>query len=248
MVQNTILTPMQQNHHNPNLMQKLAFLQAAPLFTGIETGQLDAIAQDMAQRDFVPGDIIFHEGDTGQVLYLVGSGQVRIFVNGLDGSETSVILFGRPGEMFGELAVVDGLPRSATAVAMHPTTLYTLSRENFRKHMQHIPQLALNFMRELSMRVRYNTRQMDSLASLDISQRLARKLMELAQSYGRPADKGVHLNVTLTQTDLATLIGATRESTNKSLRDFRKKQWISLEQGQIIIRDPEALRAEASVQ
>ncbi|MCB8923608.1 MAG: Crp/Fnr family transcriptional regulator [Ardenticatenaceae bacterium] len=226
----------------------MLFLQATPLFADIGNVQLKAIAQNIAWREFAPGDIIFHEGDPGQVLYIVGSGQVRIFVNGLDGSETSVILFGRPGEIFGELAVIDGLPRSATAVAMHPTVLYTLSRDDFRKYMQQTPQLALNFMRELSMRVRYNTRQMDSFASLDIPQRLARKLMELAQNYGRPGEKGVHLHVSLTQTDLATLIGATRESTNKSLRDFRKQQWIAMEQGQIIIRDPEALRAAASAQ
>lgn len=215
-----------------------------PLFEEINPTQLEVISQDILPRHFEQGAIIFREGDPGQSLYIIQSGQVRIFVNGLDGNETSVIMFGRPGELFGELAIVDGLPRSATAVAIAPTLLYTMSRENFRKHMRTFPQLALNFMKELSLRVRYNTRQMDSFASLDVARRLARKLMELAQNYGLVESNGVRINLALTQSDLASMVGATRESINKNLRDFRQKNWITLKQGHITIIDPEALRAE----
>ncbi|MCA9973011.1 MAG: Crp/Fnr family transcriptional regulator [Anaerolineales bacterium] len=225
-------------------MDKIAFLKQSPLFAALSEAQLRQIAADVVERRFASGEIIFREGDPGQVLYVVRSGQVRIFVNGVDGSETSVILFGRAGEMFGELAVVDGLPRSATAVALDTTILYLITRADFRKHMQRCPQFALNFMKELSMRVRYNTRQMDSLASLGIPQRLARKLMELAQDYGRATQDGVCLDLTLTQADLASLVGATRESVNKCLRQFRDRRWILLEQGQIVIQDPDALRAQ----
>ncbi|MEZ4644447.1 MAG: Crp/Fnr family transcriptional regulator [Chloroflexota bacterium] len=225
---------------------KVNFLKQTPLFADMDDGQLSYVARDIVQRYYKQGEIIFREGDPGQVVYLVASGQVRIFVNGWDGTETSVILFGRPGDIFGELAVVDGLPRSATAVALDDTALYLISREDFRQHMVQCPQLALNFMKVLTRRVRYNTQQVDSLASLGIPQRLARKLMELAQSYGRVNSDGVQIDMSLTQTDLASLIGATRESTNKSLRDFRKQQWILMKEGRIIIRDPEALRALVS--
>lgn len=224
----------------------LDFLKQSPLFAEIGDTQLQIIATDIVVRRFGPGEIIFREGDPGQVLYLVFSGQVRIFVNGLDGSETSVILCGKPGDIFGELAVVDGLPRSATAVSLGDTILYTLSRENFRKHMRQCPQLALNFMRELAVRVRYNTKQMNTLASMDVSQRLARKLMDLAQIYGVAETTGVRINMPLTQTDLASLVGATRESINKSLRDFRQREWIHIQQGQITILDAESLRTQVS--
>jgi CRP/FNR family cyclic AMP-dependent transcriptional regulator len=224
-------------------MTQLSFLKQTVLFNHMADSDLLQISEDIMERHFKAGEIIFHEGDSGQLLYLVKSGSVRIFVNGLDGSETSVILVGRIGQMFGELAVIDGLPRSATAVSISPTTLCTLSRDAFRKHMRHYPQLSLNFMKELSMRMRYNTRQMDSFASLGVSQRLARKLMELGQSYGQAQPNGVVISMTLTQSDLASLIGATRESINKNLRDFRRQQWIHMEQGQITITDPDALRA-----
>jgi CRP/FNR family transcriptional regulator, cyclic AMP receptor protein len=222
-------------------------LKQTNLFAHLSGAELACIARNLVERRYGEGEIIFHEGDPGQMLYIVGSGQVRIFVNGLDGSETSVIVFGRPGELFGELAVIDGLPRSATAVSLDQTILYTINREQFRDHMRRIPQLALNFMQELSQRVRYNTRQMDSLVTLPVPARLARKLVELAQAYGRPTTnptQGVHIDLALTQSQLASLIGASRESINKSLRDFQQRQWIRLAQGHIIVLDADGLHSQ----
>lgn len=227
-------------------MNELQFLANTQLFNELTEAQLALISQDIVPRQYEQGEVIFREGDPGEVLYMVQSGQVRIFINSLDGSETSVILFGRAGDIFGELAVIDGLPRSATAVALDKTTLYTIQRQVFSQHMRHMPQLSFNFMHELTKKVRYNTLQMDSLTSLPVPQRLARKLMEMAQNYGRVQTNGVAIDMTLTQSDLASLIGATRESTNKALRDFRQKEWILLEQGQITILDPEALRAQVT--
>jgi CRP/FNR family transcriptional regulator/CRP/FNR family cyclic AMP-dependent transcriptional regulator len=227
-------------------MKMIRFLEGVPLFQGLTRQQLDSISQDVQPRQFGQGEIIFREGDPGQVLYLVYSGQVRIYVNGLDGTETSVILFGRPGDMFGELAVIDGLPRSATAIALHETVLYTIRRESFRLHMQRFPQLALNFMKVLTHRVRYNTQQVGSLASLPVSQRLARKLLELAQDYGRIQNNSVIIDMNLTQVHLASLIGTTRESINKSVRDFRERGLILYENGRITILDAAVLRAEVT--
>lgn len=227
-------------------MKTTDILKQTALFRDLSDPILERLQEDIVERPYGQGDIIFREGDPGQILYLVKSGQVRIFIYGLDGSETSVILLGRPGDIFGELAIIDGLPRSATAVAMEPTVLYTVSREAFRTHMRQNPQLALNFMQELSSRVRQNTRNIDTLTSLPVPQRLARKLMELAQDYGRVEEDGVSVNTTLTQGQLASLIGATRESTNKALREFRQQEWIRMDNGRIIILDPDALHAQVT--
>lgn len=242
-IMNRITYPAWSKESN---MNELQFLANTELFNDLTDAQLALISQDIVPRQYEQGEVIFREGDPGEVLYMVQSGQVRIFINSLDGSETSVILFGRAGDIFGELAVIDGLPRSATAVALDKTTLYTIQRQVFSQHMRHMPQLSFNFMHELTKKVRYNTLQMDSLTSLPVPQRLARKLMEMAQNYGRVQTNGVAIDMTLTQSDLASLIGATRESTNKALRDFRQKEWILLEQGQITILDPEALRAQVT--
>ncbi|MCP5096610.1 MAG: Crp/Fnr family transcriptional regulator [Chloroflexi bacterium] len=225
-------------------MSMINFLNQTTLFADLLQRELQAIAKDMRPRHYKPGDIIFHEGDPGQVLYLIKSGQIRIFVNGLAGSQTNVILFGRPGDIFGELAVIDGLPRSATAAALHNTTLYTMQRDQFRYHMRQCPQLSLNFMKVLSSRVRYNTLQVDSLATLPVPQRLARKLLELAHEVGIVQQDGVRIK--MTQTNLASTIGATRESVNKSLKEFRESDWITTKPGYITIVDPEALRVLVS--
>lgn len=227
-------------------MDKVTFLKTVPLFAALSDTQLQRVANDIVTRTFAQGEVIFREGDPGQVLYLILSGQIRIFVSGVDGNETSVILFGRPGELFGELSVIDGLPRSATAVALEETTLFMIDRLAFRQQMRQMPQLAFNFMQVLSQRVRYNTQQIDSYASLTITQRLARKLLELAHDYGRVRPEGVIIDMNLNQTVLAGMIGATRERVNRCLSEFRKAEWISMEQGSIVILDPEGLRTAVS--
>lgn len=224
-----------------NMKQELQFLQSIPLFDQLSTAALRELEQSIIKRKVAQSEILFREGDPGEVLYIVKAGQVRIYVSGSH-TETSVILFGRPGDIFGELAIVDGLPRSASATALEDTIVYTLERTTFRTLMRRYPQLALNFMQLLSVRVRYNTRKVNSLASMSISSRLARMLLTLAQDYGKVHEDGVLINSSLNQTELASLIGATRESTNKTLSLFRKDGLIRKETGYIIILDPEALR------
>ncbi len=227
------------------LLARLDFFKQVRLFAGLTRAELTTLAQDFVRREFKPAEVIFQQGDPGQVLYLIENGQVRIFVHGSDGQETSVVLYG-PGDIFGELAVIDSESRSAGAVAMEDTLVYLLNRERFNEHMRRMPQLALNFMRALSSRVRYSTEQVGSLASLDVPKRLARKLLELAKQYGVVEPNGVRLHLTLTQTDLASLTGATRESVNKALGNFRRQGLILIQEGNIIILDPDALRDVAS--
>jgi CRP-like cAMP-binding protein len=228
-------------------MIEVNFLKRVPLFTDVGEADLDALAAAFVRRHFRANETIFQEGDPGQMLYLIETGQVRIYVQGGDdGQEASVVIYG-PTDIFGELAVIDGLPRSASAVAMEDTTVYTLTRELFREHMKRTPQLALNFMRALSVRVRYNTQQVGSLTLFDVPARLARKLVELAQQYGVVESVGVRINLSLNQTDLASLTGTTRESINKALGTFKRQGLIAMPtQGQIIIVDADTLREISS--
>lgn len=223
----------------------LQFLKSIPLFESLSNRAMHTIEQNITKRRFAQGEVIFREGDPGEVLYIVRFGQVRIYVSGSN-YETSVILLLRPGDIFGELAIVDGLPRSASATALKDTIVFTIQRHTFRAMMRQHPQLALNFMKLLSVRVRYSTRKVNSLASMSVSSRLARLLLALAQDCGQVYQEGVLLNTSLNQTELASLIGATRESTNKALSIFRKEDLIRKENGHIVIVDPEALRSRSN--
>ncbi|HLB49281.1 MAG TPA: Crp/Fnr family transcriptional regulator [Anaerolineales bacterium] len=228
-----------------NLTSRLIFFRQVPLFAELTESELAELVKDFARREFRQGESIFAQGDPGQVLYLIESGQVRIFVHGSEGHERPVVFYGS-GDIFGELAVIDGLPRSASAEATENTVVYTLSRDLFREHMRRAPQLALNFMKALSVRVRHTTDQVGNLALLDVPSRLARKLLELAQNHGQVEAEGVRINLTLTQSELASMIGATRESINKALGNFKRQSLIRMEQGHIIIVDPDSLREISS--
>jgi CRP/FNR family transcriptional regulator, cyclic AMP receptor protein len=236
--QSKLCAAVERRNNQP--VSRFDFLRQMPLFAGLTNRELTTLAQELALRHFRSGETIFHEGDPGQVFYLIQSGQVRIYLQGEEGQETSVILYGA-GDVFGELAVIDELPRSASAVAMGDTLVYTMSRDILRAHMREMPLLANNFMKALSVRVRSSTRHMGDLTLLDVPARLASKLLELAQDYGQVESDGIRIDAPLTQTDLASLTGATRESVNKALSAFRRQGLIRTVQGQIVILNPELL-------
>lgn len=224
---------------------RLDFLKRIALFHGLTESELTGLSADFVSRQFRQGDMIFLQGDPGQSLYLIESGRVRIYVQEDSGHETSVIYYST-GDIFGELSVIDGLPRSASATALDDTVVLMLSRDRLRAHLRTMPQLAHNFMQALSVRVRYSTLQVGSRTLLDVPARLARKLLETAQLHGAVAADGVRLNVTLTQSELASLIGATRESINKALAHLKREGVIRIDQNQITILDPDALRELSS--
>ena len=201
---------------------RIEFLKRLSLFNHLNDAELTALAQDFTVRRFQEGETIFFQGDPGQALYLIEAGRVRIYVQ--------------------DDTVIDGLPRSASAIAADETIVHVLSRERLRAHLLASPQLAYNFMQALAVRVRYSTLQVGNLTLHDVPGRLARKLLELAQGYGRVTSDGVKIDMTLTQSDLASLIGATRESTNKALGHLKRGGIIRMEQNQITIVDPDTLR------
>lgn len=214
-----------------------------PLFARLSGRERMRIAGSLRQRQYKAGSMVFHEGDPGDALYVVRTGMVRIYTGGREnGFETSVILFGRPGDVFGELAVIDGDPRSASAKAMEDTLVYVMARETFQHHMELIPKLAINFMSLMARKMRSNTLHMDSLASQNVGERLAKLLVKLMDDFGRKQGSQVILDIHLNQTEIASMIGATRESTNRAMRNLKKQEIVSQQNGKLYVRDTGALR------
>lgn len=224
-----------------SLLTRLIFFKSVPLFAAVTDSELASLVRDFTRREFRAGETIFEQGDQGEVLYLIEAGQVRIFVQGRDGQELSVIVHG-PGDIFGEMALIDNLPRSASAVAAEEAVVYALSREHFREHMRRSFQLALNFMTAMSLRLRHSSEMVGNLALLDVPSRLARKLLDLAQTHGQPEGAGIKIDQVLKQNELASLLGTTRESVNKALSHFKKQNLIKVEQGNYTLLNLEALR------
>lgn len=220
-------------------MSKIALLRKAPLFANLSDQDLALLAENIHRRNFARGMIIFHKGSLGQSLYLIESGQVRIFIISEDGQEITVNLYG-PGECFGELSMLDGLPRSAGAIAMEDTVTFNLHRDDFLHNLEKNPCIALNILQVISMRLRYTTIQAESFAFMDAYGRVAAKLLELAERYGVESN-GVEIDLQMTQSELASWVAISRESVNKVLAAFRDQEMISIQRGKIVILDRENL-------
>ena len=215
-------------------------LRRAPLFAGLRPDALDGLAAQLRRHTFKRGTMIFHKDQTGDALYVIESGRVRIFLPTESGTELTVEVSG-PGDVFGELALLDGRPRSASAETLEDTTAFTLTREEFKAHLAATPQLAVALIELLSTRLRHVTEYAESLAHLDVHARLARTLLEMADRYGVKRN-GIEIDLDLTQADLATMVGATRERVNRALAAFRAQGLLELRGRKIALLDTTRLR------
>lgn len=226
-------------------MSPVELLNRTDLFAGLPEDVLRALAAKLGQRTFARGMVLFHKGSPGQRLYLLRSGQVRIFVLSRDGQEITINLHG-PGECFGELAVLDGGPRSAGAVAQERAVAYTLEREDFLALVEAHPALARRALELITQRLRHLTEHVESLSFLDITGRVAACLLDLAEHHGQPVEDGIALQPHLTQAELASYAGATRESVNKALGILRDEGLIRQEGQTPTILDVAGLRRKVN--
>jgi CRP/FNR family transcriptional regulator/CRP/FNR family cyclic AMP-dependent transcriptional regulator len=204
----------------------LDYLAQVPLFADLDAETLQGIATHLRRRAFAAGEVIFHRGDPGLVLYIIRQGKVKIALTSPDGQELSLALL-CPGECFGELALLDGQPRSADATALEAVDAYWLRRSDFIGAVMHHPQIAVQVMQVLARRLRQTDEMVQDLLFLDVHGRVAKKLIELTETHGTRTPEGVRIEMRLTQADLAALVGASRESVNKVMGYLTEKGYIS---------------------
>src|SRR6266576_5511192 len=210
------------------------YLKQVPLFAGLADEDIRGLMALAKRRTFRNAEVIFHREDPGQVLYVIKEGKVKISLISPDGQEVSLTVFGK-GECFGEFAILDGLPRSADAVALERVECYTLQRSDFHKAIMKNPKIAIQVLEVLSKRLRTTDQMIEDLIFLDVYGRVAKKLLELADTHGVKTGEGVLIDVRLTQQELASMVGASRESVNKVLGYFTDKNFISTDKHRITI-------------
>lgn len=200
-------------------------LQTVPFFVGLSEEEADQLSKRLVLRRFSSGQIIFHHGDPGGLLYIVSKGKVKITHSTPDGQEAMLAIVGT-GDFFGELALLDDSPRSATAEALEPTETLTLHRDDFMRYIQDNPHFSMHVLQTMARRIRRLNNQVSDIFFLDLPARLARRLLELADEHGKETKDGIQIQISLTQTDLAEMTGATRVSINKALGRFRRAGWV----------------------
>ena len=224
----------------------MASLAAIPFFGGLEPAALERLAAGMRSRRFRRGEVIFHVGDPGDALFVIVAGEVKISLPSETGDE-AILATLRPGDVFGELALLDGAPRSASASALTPTETVILPRDRFRELIATETGVRDALLASIAGELRRLTTHVEELHFLDITGRLAARLVRLAQEGGTPAasDGSVRLRTNLTQADLAAMVGCTRQSVNKLLGQFTDEGLIRLERDAIVLTDIDGLVATA---
>jgi CRP/FNR family transcriptional regulator, cyclic AMP receptor protein len=216
------------------------------LFAHVDVAGLDACLACLRLRRFRRDETVFHQGDPGDALYIVASGSVKVLLPAPDAGEAAILATLSRGQFFGELAMLDGQPHSASVVALEPTEALVLGRTDFERLFEAEPSIRRSLVLALAGQLRRLTDHVEALHFLDLPERLAQRIAELALATpGSTRDAEVRLDWPYTQAELAGMVGGSRESVNRLLADFAGRGLIRLERDILVVPDPGRLTREA---
>ena len=216
-------------------------MRQAPLFSALSDEDAQALLQRMSKSRIERGDVLFEEGETGDRLYIITSGKVKLGRKSQDGRENLLAVLG-PGEMFGELSLFDPGARTTTATAVAGTDLVGLSHPELSEFVATRPDVAMKLLGSIARRLRRTNEALGDLVFTDVPGRVAKALLDLSHRFGRQVEEGTLVAHDLTQEELAQLVGASRETVNKALADFASRGWVKLEARAVTILDVERLQ------
>ncbi len=222
-------------------MDDAAFLARVPLFASLKPALLDDLAWRLTPKSYRRGEVIFHRDDPGSAMHIIKSGQVKIATTSLEGEEVIMAIL-KDSDFFGELCLLDDQPRSADAVAMEATQTLMLRRADFMDMLGRHPEMVSSVLASLAGRLRRTDQLLEDAVFLDLPARLSKRLLELAEKHGVKTEKGLEIDLRLTQQDLAAAVGVTRVAINKHLGRLQDDDLISLESKRIIITRPDELK------
>ncbi len=212
-------------------------LRKVPLFLDLSEADLQRFAEVTREREYPRNSVILFEDDPGDALYIVSTGQVKVVLIGEDGREVILSVLGE-GDFFGEMSLIDDEPRSAHVIAMKDSNLLVLRRDDFQSQLEQHPKIALTLLRVLVQRLRRADEKIGGLVLLDVNGRVAQLLLDLAEESGGP-----RITRKLTHHTIAQMIGSSRETVSRAMRELVEKGCIEVSRREITITQPEALRS-----
>ena len=227
------------------MKHKTEILSGVGLFEGMGDGELASIATLTTTRQLASRDELFHKGDQGSQVYVVCSGRLKILTTSRLGTCVVFNTVG-PGEVIGELALISGTPRNATVIAVEPCVLLVIERRDFLAFLRSRPEAAIQLLAILADRLRAVNEMVEDTLFLNVSPRLAKKLTSYAERYGKRTSSGVRIDLKLSQEEWGDLVGTTRESINKQLRNWASEGMLSLDRGYVVIHQIEGLERIAN--
>jgi CRP-like cAMP-binding protein len=211
-------------------------LRSVPIFADLDPADAVALERRVDAREYPADAVVVSQEDSGDALFVLESGKVKVVLYGESGREVILSVFKRPGDFFGEMSLLDDEPRSATVLATEPSRLLVLRRSDFQAHIATHPRTALRALTELSRRLRRADEVIGNLALLDVFGRLAGKLRELAASEGEEIDGGVLIRKRPTQAEIAATIGASRETVSRALSEFARRGYLEMTGKRLLLR------------
>jgi len=219
-------------------------LRETPLFEALSAEDTEALRSAVIDVQLDRGERLFSEGDTGDKLYIILTGKIKLSKAAPDGRENLLSVHG-PGEMFGELSLFDPIPRTSSATAVTNARLAGVAHDELRTFLSTRPEVAMHMLQALAQRLRRINEVKADLVFTDVPGRVAKALLDLAERFGTSSPAGIQVHHDLTQEELAQMVGASRETVNKALADFAARGWLQLAARSVLITDPDRLRKRA---
>lgn len=230
-------------------MVSLEFLKSVSIFANLKPEQLQSLPEKMRRRHYQRGEVIFHQDDPADRLHIIVEGRVKISITSEDGREKDIALF-QPGDCFGEMALLDGSNRSATATAVDSSDTLVLFREDFLKLLSEHPEVNSEVTSLLTQRLRKVNQMLGDVVFLDVPTRVAKQLLALAENYVNEEDGEASLEsaivVLIGQEELARLVGASRETVSRALNSYRRLGLVTMSHRRITIVDMAGLERMVS--
>lgn len=229
---------------NPDADARRDILARVPLFAGLGPPALEALAKVAYVKKLPARQELFHKGDEGSQVYVVVSGRLRVVTTSAEGDDQQFNIM-NPGEVVGDVALLAGGVRTATVSAIEDSELLGLDRRDFFSALRSHPDLAIHLLKVLAERLRRASELLEDTVFLRARARLAKKLLALADSYGRPAPGGVRIDLSVSQGELGTMVGTTRETVAKEMMRWKRRGILSSEGTYHTILKRRELEAEA---
>ena len=222
-------------------MDRVGLLAGQELFNGLSEREISDLANVSHVKKLLRGETLCRKGDDGSQIYVVASGHLKAVTTSSDGADVVFSIMG-PGELCGELALLSGGKRTATMEAHDAVELVVIERRDFLPFLRRNPDACIHMMETLARMVLRLSETLEDTQFRNLPSRLAKRLLQLADQYGRSTDEGVRIDLRLSQSDLGTLVATTRESINKQIRVWSDSGLVTMSQGTVTVRDSDALK------
>lgn len=222
-------------------MDKRKLLSESALFATLSDEEVDELVALTSTVDFDANETVFTKGSEGDELYVLGGGRVSLQLERKDGKTISLGTLSK-GDMFGEVSVLDGSRRSATVKTIEPSEFLVIRRDELFDLIHRSPDITIKLFGVLTKRIRMTDELIEDTLAFDLPSKLAKELLGLAKAYGQNTSNGIRINVDFSESELAGIVGTTKQKLEEQLKEWQQESTIAVSGGYITIVDPFELK------